>query len=1210
MLFYKRSFIWLLIGVMFAQSTAASAIYAEDWYNPFHYFKEAKDHLHRKAPETGKDNVVERLASEIDWLEHHLDHYGTVVAKHPDVWGESRLTRHREEYEKLLEAEMGKFEVLINGALRRSDQSFLGMAFALQAAATKADIPGTADARSDITNLVGTFVSDPNTEAVINRATLGNAAPNNGIKGFTFKQTAISLEPTVQADQLSRYIHHLQELRRINEGDDISDSPGYALNLVRIPISILPGKKTRRGYGAEITITATPYLGDDLLPITFRSLVMNDLVDHLAFPMTRVLNTADKKLEAQLKGIAKIHYYHSIGGKPDFTLLVKKIPENIDLLKDPTSEIPVDIKEDFVLALAYPADFKKQIETIASKSAISPAVVKGIIEGMEERASGLLSSFSDEVEVSLPFSKTRRATRPTAPTQGLETYGIGLLAHVAADAHAGLKRHPANQQIVHINDVGTFLKEELNAAFNMLNQPEYKTIRSHIIGEGKLANAIRRRDVHQLDFLRASYMAYFGIGTPGQGNGIQTSAQGTLEGELGFSLKNGNLDTTVNGRMQGAVQGGINSFPDANLHYAIDPRVNTTIALGWAVLVESALLNERLIQDINEASSSKGCNCYCSDDEKFYSLDPETNGNAKAIFNEYVGCRWPIKVFALDPVTADQNVADVYSRRRELQVAMALAFAGGNMNAQAMMRYARRLETDMATIALNRTITSFSHGDDTFGWRFQPRFQSPPIKGNVQNFAETLFGGGTTDADMAARELEPGMRECTAIIVMPSFVPYATFDVRTNWYELTNPGQTEITMRDTMKMSRSITAMRQSAFECAQCAHLYREGEIERMLRRVHQLDKELPLQSMQVQIPYENTAGGFEIFNNGITDLAPELVGWYGPPGLDPDGSTEVYIVGDGFSVHDTRVLAGGKKVEFSLISRQLMQATIPAGCMTIKDKINGKEIDVVDVHLATPYGISGHLLIPVNTPKVSPKDPNEPTIITDYQWTGLEIIELSAKVTREYTKDANGKRTYDKLATKATLYQFSKGATSLTIRAPQVTLLQKKVEIGFDVNNKAKKVIERLGSYKTGEINYNPVRKSYTISFSELDSLLSLKEPEKGVAQHAIALAIAKANSIAEADPKDTSVDLHLDGFLLDGPDAGSIPLVKIEGDSVLIRTTIKITDTEKKAAVVAVTKGPPGDKGDAGAKGDAGSKGDPGAKGDAGPPGPTAAQAAAAG
>ena len=60
---------------------------------------------HRVPPATGADGAVERLADELDWLEHHIDRFGSIVAKHPDIWGQSRLTRHRAEYERLLAAE-------------------------------------------------------------------------------------------------------------------------------------------------------------------------------------------------------------------------------------------------------------------------------------------------------------------------------------------------------------------------------------------------------------------------------------------------------------------------------------------------------------------------------------------------------------------------------------------------------------------------------------------------------------------------------------------------------------------------------------------------------------------------------------------------------------------------------------------------------------------------------------------------------------------------------------------------------------------------------------------------------------------------------------------------------------------------------------------------------------------------------------------------
>ena len=110
---------------------------------------------------------------------------------------------------------------------------------------------------------------------------------------FAGAKTGITVEPTVMLDERARYLNHLNELRRINEGDDTADSPGYALNLVRIPVSILPGKCTEIGHGAEMTMTLTPYLGDELLPTTFRNLVLNDLVDQIGFPVTQFINNPE-----------------------------------------------------------------------------------------------------------------------------------------------------------------------------------------------------------------------------------------------------------------------------------------------------------------------------------------------------------------------------------------------------------------------------------------------------------------------------------------------------------------------------------------------------------------------------------------------------------------------------------------------------------------------------------------------------------------------------------------------------------------------------------------------------------------------------------------------------------------------------------------------------------------------------------------------------
>jgi hypothetical protein len=111
--------------------------------------------------------------------------------------------------------------------------------------------------------------------------------------GFANAKGGITLEPTLYLDQKSVYLNHLHELRRISEGDDTADSPGYALNLVRFPVSVLPGRRTEKGYGAEVTMTLRPHLNDELLPTTFRNLVLNDLVDQIAFPVTQFINNPD-----------------------------------------------------------------------------------------------------------------------------------------------------------------------------------------------------------------------------------------------------------------------------------------------------------------------------------------------------------------------------------------------------------------------------------------------------------------------------------------------------------------------------------------------------------------------------------------------------------------------------------------------------------------------------------------------------------------------------------------------------------------------------------------------------------------------------------------------------------------------------------------------------------------------------------------------------
>ncbi len=848
----------------------------------------------QQKPCAPKNPSVESVASQIDWLEHHIDTYGTVVAKQPDVWGESRLTKYRREIEEQLKDQVNKFSSTLQGSLRRSDQSALALAMTLSAATE-----GGSD--NPVISLIGgdngvleTPVVDQNAPLALDLSRFSSLQKDAG-----GEDGKISLEPTVFVDQMKRYLNHLNELRRINEGDDNADSPGYALYLVRVPVSVLPGKRTRKGHGAEITVTVQPHIGEDLLPITFRNLVVNDLVDQLALPITHFVNLPLVKNDddARVKLRQELQQFKTLLESSDDELAIKMRTDDISL----------------------------------------PLVAS----------------------LKVPATRNRRALLPFPSGHITQVYGFESSGYVAVNALEQLQllhtsQSPVPNEVIHLTDVQSYLRAEIEAAYDLLSRPDNQHL-WHGYCDDILVDAVRNREVDTVSGLRQAF------------------------------------------------------YTEPPIRRERETGTRTTTALAWMIIVESALLNDRLAQDMNELASQKGCFTQVPLGTPFHGPNPPLE--AREAFNRYVQCRWPIQVFALDPVTDEQNIAETYSRRRELQLAIAAAVAKGEMSANAAGRFARRLELDMETIKLNRKAVGFSLGNDTFGWRFMPRMQTPRTPTTLQAMAETLGGGPTQDQDMRDRQLEPGIRECVALIVMPSFVPFADFDFRSNWFGLTNPSKKEWTIHDTMKLSRAHQAIHRALSHTNDCG-LYRPGDLGRLVRVVEQLDRKMPLQTASVPVPYENTLGGFEMFNAGVTDLGPELSGWYGAPGIvlakcdrcesckakkpddadaksgsggsGPDSEedeacrchgTTIFLVGKGFSVHETKVIAGGKCIpEFTLLSREIMQVTIPANANALRfcDERQPRvpcdggqsgcvEKQFVDVHVATPYGVTNHLLIPV---------------------------------------------------------------------------------------------------------------------------------------------------------------------------------------------------------------------------------------------------------
>ena len=209
--------------------------------------------------------------------------------------------------------------------------------------------------------------------------------------------------------------------------------------------------------------------------------------------------------------------------------------------------------------------------------------------------------------------------------------------------------------------------------------------------------------------------------------------------------------------------------------------------------------------------------------------------------------------------------------------------SSGRVSFRQAIQYTRQLQYEAQTIALNQTVSAFAHGNDTFGWEFSPRYQTPPEESNLRAVTNLLLRGGPgPNYQIDNSKIEPGMRELTAVVVMPSFVRGMRLDVSSDWYRLHDPDERKIHTARTVELGRRINEARDALDAACKCGH-YRPEDIERLRVRLHQLEAMLPMQTQFVKVPYENTLGGFALFTQGATALVPELSGFEGLDYIDP---------------------------------------------------------------------------------------------------------------------------------------------------------------------------------------------------------------------------------------------------------------------------------------------------------------------------------------
>ena len=755
----------------------------------------------------------------IDDLDRMLTANGTIGVKSPDVWGQDRLAKFRSEYEtQLSEWLKTGFKGDINASIRRSETEAHGL------------YVGT-----PLNNSSAHETTAGNQTSAANSSSKSTASPSASMPapGNPPDRTTVALEPTVVLDEHSSYLNHLNQLRRINAGDDLTDRPGYGLYLVRIPVTLSPGPRSRRGKGAIITVSAKSLMTRDTLRNTLRNTVINETVNNLT---------------------------QAIGNPP----------------------------------------------TKDGEPTLGPGA-----------GSFSLVSYAD-TEV---------------------FYGPQSIALLKNEADRLLARDLADEPHHRSARVADWLRGELEASYQLLEEAATPVRGGQRVAMfdplEEVGDLVMHRDYTKLAHLQLA----------------STQDQQVLR---------------AGGRAAGRVED-----DDLGAH-----RRRTSNFLGYALRIQAAAVNRRLKQDMIDQDPTlkpEGL-------KKISFFEPSASEEAMRLFERYVDEKWPLRVYAIEPVIAQQNVADGFGRRTQSAFDLAAVAPVGTLKALSGLASVglaseRRGADDENAIRLNPTMVGFGAGERSFGWIFYPRIQTRIRDGHLITDIQLLLNGRFPDPTGKEQSIEPGQRECTALIVMPNFIPKIEFITVADWFRTSEVGDGQKSdLEKASTLARKLVAT-ESALNRAKDVGQYRPEEYQIAVERLNQLKNLMPTQRLVVQVPFTDNNNDSRIFCSQGGQLRPTLLAWHGPPPLQGEEST-ILIEGKNFSVHDTHVIAGGKPAKQVLVSRNILEITIS------KEACPSPGADgtpLLDISVATPNGVSNHLLMKMRPPrpdhKESDKGPSEAT-------------------------------------------------------------------------------------------------------------------------------------------------------------------------------------------------------------------------------------------
>jgi hypothetical protein len=741
----------------------------------------------------------------IDDLDRDMTAYGTISVKTPDVWGQDRLAKFRSEYE-LQMAEWLKhgFKTDINAAVRRTEIE-----------ATQVQV-GASVSPSASKNAA---VQDDNASLTAMSKSLANMSSAVPATNVPAERVPLALEPTVVLDEHSNYLNHLNQLRRINAGDELADRPGYGLYLIRIPVTLSPGPRSRRGKGAIITVSAKPVMTKRTLSNALRNTVINETVDNLAQAIRRHSTTDGDRSSGSAHGTFSLVSY------ADAELFYGR--SNIDVLKE-------------------------------------------------------------EIELELARELENEPHHRSARIEG-------------------------------------WLREELESFYHVLEKAATPDRSVGAITSAdpleELGDQVARREFSRI---------------------AQIQSSGRADPEL----------KQVSGQSPGPAD-------------KLEGRRNRVVnVLSFAMQIQAASINRRLKSDMTDQNATLKPE-YLKDLNFF---EPEVSDEALHAFEKYVNTKWPLRVYAIEPVIAQQNVADAFGRSRLTALDLVSAVPVGPWRALAGIAADRRAADDETAIRLNPTMVGFGAGQSTFGWIFYPRIQtSGGRKGRLITDIALLLNGRVVDPTGNDQSIEPGQRECTALVEMPNFIPKIEFTTVANWFRTSEAGdgQKSDLEKATILGRRLVAAA--NALNRAKVEGQYRPEEYDIAMDRIKQLKDLMPTQRLTVRVPFSGDHNDSRIFCSQGLQLRPSLMGWHGKPPERGEEST-LFVEGKNFSVHDTHVIAGGKPARAVLVSRNLLEVTIAKDASPTPSSSGDP---LLDINVATPNGASNHLLIKMAAPHCDPPPP-----------------------------------------------------------------------------------------------------------------------------------------------------------------------------------------------------------------------------------------------